>query len=487
MSNVINYRRDQFFPAPAPVSRRLGASDFRPRFRFPLPAIFVGVAIGLLLYPHGVTAKSHGHAETLAQAKFLQRNCLPSEFGFTPTIPRAKVLIVEGRLDEASRVLDCIVVTEETETDIHFLRGRIAEAQGDLKTAVDEYRTILAKRPELTRVRLELARLLFLMEEDTAARYHFELALGADLPDAVEANITRFLRTIRQRQRLRAEFSIGIVPDSNVNTATEQSQITLFGLPFELSQDATQESGVGLSVRGAVSYKRPLSDLYAVETGIGIRRIEHSGDNFDDMSLHVFAGLRRSFAWGDAGLRGIFSQQWFGGDSLSHAAGGEFDVGGRPTPRVDLRLFLGGESRNYDEQTFLDGYLVSAQGMARYSLSPDSLISLELGIAQEDTDDPSFTNTQPFVGIQYLKAFPIGVSVSFGPLFGLRLFDDPIAAFGQTRRDELYRFRTEIVVQKEIALGFAPIFSYTYTHNRSNIDLFSYRRHQFEIGFTKRF
>lgn len=455
--------------------------------QFLIPALLACASLAVILLCHDANAQILDPRESSSQANILKTGCTPAELGYLSTIPRAKALILEGRLDEAKRVLDCIVVGEETKTDIHFLRGRIAEASGDLETAIDEYRTILIKRPELVRVRLELARLLFLMEEDTAARYHFELALGANLPDAVVANVTRFLITIRQRQRLRAEFSIGIVPDSNVNTATDQSQITLFGLPFDLSQSAIKKSGVGLSMRGSVSYTQPLTDRYALETGVGLKRIEHEGGDFDDMSLHAYAGMRRSFNGADAGIRALFSHQWFGNEPLSHAVGGELDIGGRPQPRLDLRLFLGGEARNYDSQSFLDGYLISLRGKALYSLSPDSLLRLELGIAREETEDSAFTNTQPFIGISYFKAFPVGVSVSFGPLIGLRDFDDVMVAFNKTRQDVLYQLRTEIVLQKEIAFGFAPLFSYTYTYNRSNIDLFSYRRHQFEIGLTKRF
>ena len=77
--------------------------------------------------------------------------------------------------------------------------------------------------------------------------------------------------------------------------------------------------------------------------------------------------------------------------------------------------------------------------------------------------------------------------MALGPVVGLRDFDAPIAAFGRTRRDVILRFEAEVVLSRPIAFGFAPVFSYSYTYNQSNIELFEYRRHLFEIGLTKRF
>lgn len=459
----------------------------RRRHRCLLPKLSLVAALCLNLLGESAHGQTENSPNTPEQAVELRDDCIDPQTGAVVSIPEIQALILMGRLDQASRALDCVVITSETEIDVPFLRGRIAEARRDFPTAIAEYRRILAKRPELTRVRLELARLLFVIKEDTASRHHFELALGADLPPTVRDNVLRFLAAIRRRQRVHAEFSLGVVPDSNINTATEQSEITLFGLPFRLSDDARRESGVGISVEGFLGFRQPLTNHYGLETGVSARRIEHAGGNFDDTKINAFIGLRRAYSKLDVGVRTIFSHQWFGNQPINQAVGGELDVGGRLLPRLETRVFAGGEVRKYDEAKFLDGYLVSLRGIARYSLSPKSLLDTVLGIAREETDDPGYTNTQPFVGARYLKAFPTGVSVALGPLMGLRDFDEPIAAFGKTRRDVIFRFEVEVVVNRPVAYGFAPVFSYSYTYNQSNIDLFEYRRHFFEVGLTKRF
>ena len=55
---------------------------------------------------------------------------------------------------------------------------------GHLDRAIAAFRSILVDRPELVRVRLELARAFFLKEEDTLARRHFEQVLAGRPPAA---------------------------------------------------------------------------------------------------------------------------------------------------------------------------------------------------------------------------------------------------------------------------------------------------------------
>ena len=56
-----------------------------------------------------------------------------------------------------------------------------------LRAAIDLLRSMLTQRPDLVRVRLELARAFFLKGEDTLARRHFERVLAGKPPAPVVA------------------------------------------------------------------------------------------------------------------------------------------------------------------------------------------------------------------------------------------------------------------------------------------------------------
>ena len=126
---------------------------------------------------------------------------------------RAKELFDAGRPDQALEVLRPIARSHPGNTNVRFLLGLAAMetsrmpgvAQATRTALLDEaivtLHTILVDRPELVRVRLELARAFFYKGEDSLARGHFRRVLAGDVPDVVKANVQRFLVQVRARRR----------------------------------------------------------------------------------------------------------------------------------------------------------------------------------------------------------------------------------------------------------------------------------------------
>ena len=91
----------------------------------------------------------------------------------------AAALIDRGRYTDAALILDAIDQMPAQDrakfdaTERAFLRGRIAFGKGDYKTAIQYYEAILAKHPEVVRVRLELARSLLMDGEYDRAERDF--------------------------------------------------------------------------------------------------------------------------------------------------------------------------------------------------------------------------------------------------------------------------------------------------------------------------
>ena len=91
-----------------------------------------------------------------------------------------------------------------------------------LDKAIAAFRTILVKRPELVRVRLELARAFFLKEEDRLARRHFELVLAGKPPAGVALNVNRFLSVMRARKRWSLRLGAAVAPDTNIGAGSDE-------------------------------------------------------------------------------------------------------------------------------------------------------------------------------------------------------------------------------------------------------------------------
>ena len=83
-----------------------------------------------------------------------------------------------------------------------------------LDEAITAFHAMLVVRPDLVRVRLELARVFFLKGEDGLARQHFEYVLAGDVPEEVKANVRLFLAEIRARRRWSFNLGMAMAPDN---------------------------------------------------------------------------------------------------------------------------------------------------------------------------------------------------------------------------------------------------------------------------------
>ena len=170
--------------------------------------------------------------------------------------------------------LRALAKTHPKRTDILFLLGLaaiekseqpdITEADREalLADAITALRTILIDRPDLVRVRLELARAFFLNGDDGLARDHFERVLAGNPPPSVVANVQLFLDSIRARRRWSMYLGAALLPSTNIGRDPhENTIITVPGLPdFPFRPDETRKSGVGISVWAGGQYYYPLAE-----------------------------------------------------------------------------------------------------------------------------------------------------------------------------------------------------------------------------------
>ena len=150
----------------------------------------------------------------------------------------AEDLLANGHFEVSLEVLDIHHFPKENH-QAHFIMGMAAvelairtadETKRDklLDKAVASFRIILNAEPDVLRVRLELARALFLQERDRLAKEQFERVLAGDPPEAVQANIKGFLETMHNRRRWWWSLSSQLFWESNFNNAPEDPIINIY-------------------------------------------------------------------------------------------------------------------------------------------------------------------------------------------------------------------------------------------------------------------
>ncbi len=412
---------------------------------------------------------------------------LPSLLAPDEVVKVARELIAASQYDPARRLLEAVRKTASDQADVLFLLGSIAVLEEHFADAAELFREILARRPELTRVRLELARALYLDHDDDAAEHHFQLVLAEQPPGPVADNIRKFIDAIRARRVWRFSGALALAPDTNINVAPEEERINIFGLPFSLDAAAQETSGIGLVVGGGVEYSPSISENTKLTIGMSANHREYEGRDFDD--TFVSAALGPEFFWPKNSLKlqvtGFY--RWYGHEKYNRSLGFRATYQRDLSEKYRVTGLFDYQYVDYLLNDDLDGSTFTLVGQLDYGLSSRSFLRGFAAISAEDAREKSFRNTEWRVGFGYYRELGWGIIAYIQPDIAFNPFEGMQAAFGKKRTDWVYRLPITLIKRDIEWLGFSPEVAYTFVRNDSNIDLFAYTRHRVEIGVTRKF
>jgi outer membrane protein len=401
----------------------------------------------------------------------------------------AKIAITAGNYVVAADILTLALNEDPASTDALFLMGELESRQRKFADAIPYYRKILVNHPDLVRVRLDLARALFECQEDDQAEYNFHLALAeGNLPNTVIDNVEWYLKILRSRKHFVWDLNFGLAPDTNINAAAAADHVNILGLPFALSQQARQQSGVGVTATVQGEYRYDLQPDLRLRTGALLYRLEYPSNTiFDDMQARVYAGPQWLFKDGDFSVLGVGAERWYGNHPYSVNAGGRLEGQYWLNKQLLWSSYLEGLNSSYHDQTFLEGYYLDHANFLSYYIDPASFVRGTAGVGYQDTQSPVFTNWYYRLGLAYQREFIWGITANVSPQVEWWYYkgNDPLA--GMRRRDRQYYVSLSVYKRDFTIFGFSPVFTYSYTTNQSNDPLFKYNRNQFQIGFTRQF
>ncbi len=403
----------------------------------------------------------------------------------------------------------------QDETDQRFRAGMEAldaalaaadrEARdGKLDAAIAAFRSILVDRPELVRVRLELARAFFLKEEDALARRHFEQVLAGTPPPAVAANIQRFLSVMRARRRWDAHFGAAVAPNSNLNAASGTQTIwldtPLGRLPFTLDREVVPKSGLGLLVWGGGEYQHPFADPGAaagtgawwLRSGASARLREYKGGEFDRHSVSAHLGPRRILGAGtEVSLLATVSRQWAAGVPEIDRFGLRLEGDHLLTPRLVLFAWANAARRRCRDCDWLDGPVGDVSLGATWVALPILRLDGNAGWRWSRAEAEPWRSRGPRAGLGAVLALPAGFSV------GLRVFLQRTDYQGRGSdhhtidlkpRTDRTRSRSVSVHNRALTLlGFSPRLSLVREERETNAQTLDYRQDRAELSFVRQF
>ncbi len=211
---------------------------------------------------------------------------------------RAKRLLEQKQAQEAFELLAPLEQQRAGDPEFDYLLGIAAIDAGQPERGVFALERVLALQPDNALARAEIARAYFLLGERETAKREFETVRRQPIPAEARATIEQFLAAIAAaevtRIQLYAEIGLGI--DSNVNSATSSSQIALpalGGIVATLNQAATRQKDTFISAAGGLSFTRRLSQTWALVGGASVAaKLNHNQQSFDTMTYDGNLGMR---------------------------------------------------------------------------------------------------------------------------------------------------------------------------------------------------
>ena len=427
-------------------------------------------------------------APVLAQPLQLPAEISLKEVPAEDLIEAARAALARGEVDNAALLLEGVKPGEGDVDDLDFLHGSIAAQRGDWQEAIRRFRAMLARNPNLPRVRLDLALAYFQAGEDGNSAYHFRLALGTkDLPEVVRNRALAFLERIRRRRGWSLTGSLAIVPDSNINNATDAREVELFGLPATLSEDGRRTSGVGLTASLYGGYeKRIRPDLrYRVSGGINTRNYPGESD-YNERIISLATGPRLLFERVELRPEVTAQQRWLKRKIYSRSHG--LGVSGNwlidPTWRLGASL-----DREWVEykSSLGDGNIDSVGINLAHALGRATQVQGDVLWRREKIDSKADSWREYIVGLSVSRELPRGFVVSGGPTWRWRKYEERLNIHRRARDNRTRAIRATLSNRNIEWFGFMPEFTLRRERRSSNLNRYDYARTAAEIGFVRSF
>ena len=421
----------------------------------------------------------------------------------TASVSEAQALVRQGKFEEALKILRPLARDNPDDKDVLFLIGLsateasrqpdVAEADRDalLDEAIAALRAMLIDHPDLVRVRLELARAFFLKGEDSLSRRHFEQVLAGNPPEAVAANVQRFLSQIRARRRWSMYFGAAVAPDTNIGGASDERIIYIRGLPFRRDAEELTTSGVGVSVWTGGEYQYPLGDRLRLRAGGDISRREYSGARFDQLVVSGHAGPRwLAGSNTEVSLLANVRRRWTGSAPDHDDVGLRAETRHRFSRQVTANVRASWHDRRYRTRTFLDGPVADFSLGGAWVITPILRADAAVGYGHERPETERYRQTRRWLRAGVTAALPLGFTVGVSGQLRWTDYEGnwlPFTSGGEPREDRTRSLRASVHNRAFTLYGFSPQLSLVNEVRTTNAQLYDYKRTVGELRFVRQF
>jgi len=351
--------------------------------------------------------------------------------------------------------------------------------------AAREYRKILAINPKLERPRLELAYVLFKLEDYKGAKYHFKKVLATIDSKNVKENIKFFLKQIRQNLPI-LDITLGVVYDTNPNQETSSRKVMIGGMEFEITTASEDKTDFGYEL--FINSKIPIHSNDKTFIRANIEHTDFSGKNNEKTFLSTsygkhFGANSHSSITPEIGLHKFLykSKTLYSGknlslnyyNTLSNSSSFELDY-----------KFLDYKYPNYSH---MDGNKKNLTAKLSKLFTQNSVLGVQLTRVNSSSSDKTLSYKQNGIQLSSLNEFDNGWTFGVTAKINKKshVMIDPF--FGTVRKDKEKNIELTLLNSLFDFNGLSPRIRIGKTVNNSNINLYKFDSSYSKFELTKEF
>ncbi|MBQ1498800.1 MAG: DUF560 domain-containing protein [Sphingomonas sp.] len=374
----------------------------------------------------------------------------------------------------------------EVRAEARFRLGTLYERQRRFRDAALVFRQLLDEKPGAARVRIELAAALAAIGDEGAARRELRQAQAGGLPPQVALVVNQFATALRSRKPIGASFEFGLVPDSNINRATDSATLDTIIAPLDLSRDARQTSGLGVRAAGQAYLRAPLARDLSFLPRVSGQGVLYRHSAFNDVSASAQLGLEWSPGRERIRPSAGASFRWYGGRLYARTATATIDWQHPLDGKSQLGAALTAGTTDYRLNDLQDGMLWNASIAYERAFDARSGGGVTLVGTRQTARDPGYATASGGVDLLYWREF--GKTSAFVTLGGRRLEGDArLFLFPDRRREWTLSAGGGATLRALAWHGFAPLVRIEFERNWSTVGLYDYRRVAGTFGITRAF
>lgn len=374
-----------------------------------------------------------------------------------------------------------------------YAQGALARQDGQHGKAIAAYRALLERDANLAYIRLDLAGMLFEDKRFGEARRQLDMLRGdTTLVPGAKAVVDRYLALVGSQDKWRGTFRLGYKYNDNVNQASADRYLYLFGIPFEKTPESLPHSANAISYYGNLNrdFNVTGNHFFAVDGTI-------EGDHYwdDRRWRETTATFRAGYKY-----RGVktwlsvlpsYSQLWLGGDPYRRTIGVNLEYGRWVSPKWQIMGSYAWFNKKFDSPAlnFYNGDLHALAATAVYFASPRTILYGGFNLQRDLLESEEETSARDGFSLGAIKVWKSGLNVRGNARYSYRKFRGySLWDLTELRRDHEYQFDLSVTHGKLRFAGIYPRLNYQYLKIDSSIpSLYSRTGNQLTLSLETSF